>query len=68
MQALEKGTVALLDHAITLSYYMRGAVQYEDIFDLVYLERLRMMNFVNKRIETEMEKVKKTKGKLHAIY
>ncbi len=47
---------------------MRGSMQYEDVFDLAYLERIRMMDFVNKRLETEMEKVKKSKGKLHAIY
>lgn len=47
---------------------MRGGIQYNDVFDLVYLERMRMMNFINKRLETEMDKVKKSKGKLSAVY
>lgn len=47
---------------------MRGGETYEGVFDLTYWERSRMMNFINKRLESEMEKVKKSKGKLNAVY
>lgn len=68
IQALEKGSKSLIDHAITISYFMRGSQQYEDVYDLTYLERSRMMHFINKRLEAENEKVKKSKGRLNAIY
>lgn len=68
IQALNKGTESLVDHAITISYYMRGAQQYDEVFDLTFFERSRMMKFINMRLESEMDKVKKSKGKLNAIY
>lgn len=68
MEALENGSSALIDHAINIAYYMRGAQQYDDVFDLTYAERQRMIEFINSRIKSEMEKVKKSKGKLNAIY
>lgn len=68
IEALNKGTESLIDHAITISYYMRGSQQYDEVFDLTYLERSRMMKFINKRLESEMAKVKKSKGRLNAIY
>jgi len=46
---------------------MRGSQQYDDVFDLTYYERTRMMKFINKRLDFEMEKYKKG-GKLNAVY
>lgn len=57
-----------MDHAINIAYYMRGSIQFEEIFERTYYERMKLIKFINKRLEDEGEKVKKSKGKLHAIY
>lgn len=68
MESLERGSEALLNHAIELTYYMRGAVQYQDIMDLTFIERKLMMRFIRNRIKQEMDKVKDSKGRMNAIY
>jgi len=47
---------------------MRGSIQYDDILNRTYYERMKMIDFINKRLKAESEKVKKSKGKLNAIY
>lgn len=68
MESLEKGTDTLMDHAINIAYYMRGAIQFEEIFERTYYERMKIVQFIKKHLDAESEKVKKSKGKLHAIY
>ena len=65
---MNKGMDVLIDHAIGIAYYMRGAIQYEDILDRTYYERMKMVQFINKRLKIESEKVKQSKGKLNAVY
>lgn len=43
----------IVDEAVELSYFMRGAIQYEDMFDTTYHERQRMGNFIEKRLKDE---------------
>jgi hypothetical protein len=68
MESLEKGTDVLMDHAINIIYYMRGSIQFDDIFNRTYYERMKMMEFIKKHLEAENKKVKDSKGKLSAIY
>ena len=65
---MDKGSENLIDQAINIAYYMRGSIQYEEIFNRTFLERKKIVDFINRHMEKEMEKVKKSKGKLHAIY
>ena len=68
MESLEKGIDNLVSQAISITYYMRGAVQFEEIFERSYYERQKMADFIKKHLESEQNKVKETKGKLNAIY
>lgn len=47
---------------------MRGSIQYESVLDRTYYERMKFVEFINKRLKSEAEKIKKSKGKLNAIY
>jgi len=39
-----------------LTYFMRGAIQYDDMFDMCFLERQKVSEFIEKRLEVEKKK------------
>lgn len=41
----------LLDQAIEISYFSRGAIQYETVLKMTPLERDLAVKFINKRLE-----------------
>lgn len=43
----------IVDEAVELIYFMRGAVQYSDMFETTYHERQRISNFIEKRLKDE---------------
>jgi len=51
---LNRDTKIIIDNAIQLSYFMRGAMRYNDImYSMSYIERDMAMEFVQKRLEQE---------------
>ncbi len=47
----------IIESAISLVYFMRGSVQYTDILALSCYERQAMSNFIDKRLESEKNKM-----------
>lgn len=43
----------IVDEAIELTYFMRGAVQYFDMLEMTYAERQRFSSFIEKRLKDE---------------
>lgn len=52
------GKKNIIDHTITLVYFMRGAIQYHDMLNTTFYERSRIDDFVNERLEFEFKKKK----------
>jgi hypothetical protein len=50
---LKKESEALIQGIIQLVYFMRGSIQYHDMFELTPAERDLMDNFLAKRLEAE---------------
>jgi hypothetical protein len=48
---------ALIDNAIELSWFMRGAVPYEEMLRRTPGERQRMGKFISKRLEKESKRM-----------
>ena len=65
---MNRGSEALIRHAFQLAYYTRGSVQYKDVYDMTYAERITAIKFINSRMEYESKKFKKSKGKIQPIY
>ena len=53
---MEKETADIKKSALTLTWYMRGGVQYTDVLNMSYEER----KMVNDLIESNLETTKKT--------
>lgn len=53
---MEKETADIKKSALTLTWYMRGGVQYADVLNMSYEERA----MINKLIEGNLETTKKT--------
>jgi len=53
MQSIREG---LLDEAISLAYWMRGALSYEQVLNMTRFERQRVSHFIEKRLEMEKNK------------
>lgn len=47
----------LIKDTVELTYFMRGALQYEDALELTTLEREIHTTFLNKHLEKEVKKV-----------
>lgn len=47
----------LLTSIIQLVYFMRGSIQYKDMFQMTFVEREAVSEFVEKRIESEQKKM-----------
>lgn len=52
---------SLLKSLVQLAYYMRGAVQYDELFNRTFAERQIFEEFVKDRLETEGKK-------MHPVY
>ncbi len=52
-QALQGDVQSLVDGIISLVYYMRGAISYEEMMRRTPGERDRISRFLDKRFETE---------------
>lgn len=50
------GLRGLLDEVIKITYFMRGALQYADAFELTLYEKQMISNFLNKRFKEESKK------------
>lgn len=57
VRSLQREAEGLINEAIRLSYFMRGAIQYEEIFYRTYAERRLMEDFIESRLETESKKM-----------
>lgn len=53
---LQRDVEGLIDEAIELSYYMRGALGYEEILCRTPGERQRITKFIERRLENESKK------------
>jgi hypothetical protein len=53
---MEKECSEIKKNALSLSWYMRGGVSYEDVLNMSYEER----NHISKIIESNMETTKKS--------
>lgn len=47
----------ILKSLVQLSYYMRGAIQYDEMFNRTFAERQIFEEFVKDRLETEGKKM-----------
>jgi hypothetical protein len=47
----------LLSGIISLTYFMRGSIQYKDMFEMSYVERQAVGSFIEKRLEIESKKM-----------
>lgn len=43
----------IVDEAIELSWWMRGSLQYHDMYETTYHERQRISVFIEKRLKEE---------------
>ena len=68
MRALSTGSKNLIQNAIHISYFMRGAIQYESVLDRTFFERNEMIEYINERLKNESKKTKDSKGQLPPIY
>ena len=53
---LQKEVQDIIDEAVYLSYYMRGAITYEQVLLRTPGERQRIEKFIEKRLEKEGKK------------
>jgi hypothetical protein len=56
IENLDKECADIKKSALTLTWYMRGGVQYTDVLNMSYEER----SMINKLIESNLETTKKT--------
>jgi len=50
---LQREAQIILDSTIELTYFMRGAISYDDMLRRTYGERDRIAIFIEKRLKTE---------------
>lgn len=53
---LSKETSGLIEQIVELTYYMRGSIQYRDMLHLSVPERVAVAEFINSRLEVELQK------------
>jgi len=54
---MESEREGIIDRLVEISYFMRGAVQYDSMFVTTAIERQRMVEFIEKRLEVEAKKM-----------
>jgi len=47
------GRTRLVDEIVNLVYFMRGAIQYHDMYETTYHERQRIAKFIEERLKDE---------------
>jgi hypothetical protein len=47
----------ILSAIVQLVYFMRGSVQYKDMFEMTLVERETVSEFIEKRLEVEAKKM-----------
>ncbi len=55
-RTLRDETSIIIDNAINTVYYMRGAVNYFDYYEMTYVERQKISKFLEKRFKEESKK------------
>lgn len=53
---LQREVQNIVDNVIELSYFMRGAIPYEEMLRRTYGERERIGSFIEKRLKKESQK------------
>lgn len=56
IESYEKDVAEIKKNALSLAWYMRGSVSYEDVLNMSYEER----TYINEIIERNLETTKKT--------
>lgn len=46
----------IVDEAVELIYFMRGSINYNEMWETTYHERQRISNFIEKRLKDESAK------------
>lgn len=49
----QKETENIINSCINLTYFMRGAIQYDRILNMTYAERQQIGNFIEDRMELQ---------------
>lgn len=57
---LENDRRNIIEGLIQLTYFMRGAIQYDDMKNMTYVERQLVSDFINQRLEQEAKKMNPT--------
>lgn len=47
----------IMTNIVTLVYFMRGAIQYNDMYEMTKVEREAVNEFIEERLEKESKKV-----------
>lgn len=55
-QDLQREAQMIIDDVIRLSYFMRGAIPYEQMMHRTYLERQRVDSFISRHLKNESQK------------
>lgn len=54
---MESDRKKLIKGVIQLVYFMRGAIQYQEMMQMSYIEREMVGDFIEKRLEDESKKM-----------
>lgn len=49
----DREATQIVDSIIELTYFMRGAIQYDTMFEMTFFERQRVESFIKKRLDQE---------------
>ena len=55
-QSLRDESSHIIDSAINTVYYMRGAINYFDYYEMTFIERQKVSKFLEKRFKEESKK------------
>ena len=59
--SLDRSTEMIIENAISLTYYMRGGISYDDMLQRTPGERAAIAEFIEKRLEAQ-------KGSMNPVY
>lgn len=54
-QRFQKEVKEIINGAINIAYFMRGGMQYHDVYELTPVERDMISDFLRERIEKELK-------------
>lgn len=55
-QTLRDEISEIIDNVITTVYFMRGSIRYFDYYEMTYVERQKISEFLEKRFKEESKK------------